>query len=39
MNTIALITILMLRVIIPFGALIAVGEWMRRREQGYWLRR
>jgi hypothetical protein len=39
MNTIALITILMLRVIIPFGALIAVGEWMRRREQRYWLRR
>jgi hypothetical protein len=39
MNTIALIIILMLRVIIPFGALLAFGEWMRRREQRYWLRR
>ena len=39
MNTIALIIILMLRVIIPFSALIALGEWIRRREQGYWLRR
>jgi hypothetical protein len=39
MNTIALIIILMLRVVIPFSALIAVGEWIRRREHGYWLRR
>jgi len=39
MNTIALIVILMLRVVIPFSALIAFGEWTRRREQGYWLKR
>jgi hypothetical protein len=39
MNTIALIIILLLRVIIPFSALIAFGEWMRQREKDYWLYR
>lgn len=38
MNTIALIIILSLRLLIPFSALIALGEWVRRREQRYWLR-
>lgn len=38
MNMIALIIILSLRLLIPFSALIAVGEWIRRREQHYWLR-
>jgi hypothetical protein len=39
MNTIAFIILLSLRVIIPFGALIAFGEWMNRRENRYWLYR
>jgi hypothetical protein len=37
MNTIALIILLSLRVLFPFGVLIAFGEWMRRREKRYWL--
>ena len=37
MNTIALIIILSLRVLIPFGILISFGEWIRRRETRYWL--
>lgn len=39
MNTIALIIILSLRVLIPFGILISFGEWIRRRETRYWLHR
>jgi hypothetical protein len=38
MNTIALALILLLRVIVPFSILIALGEWIRRREINYWLR-
>lgn len=38
MNTIALILLLSVRVLIPFGVLVAFGEWVRRREQRYWLR-
>ena len=37
MTTIVLIIIVMLRVILPFSALIGFGEWMRRREKRYWL--
>lgn len=37
MNTIALIILLSLRALIPFGILIAIGEWVRRREKRYWL--
>lgn len=39
MNTIALIILLSIRVIIPFGVLIALGEWIRHREARYWLHR
>lgn len=39
MNTIALIVLLSLRVLIPFSILIAFGEWIKRREQRYWLHR
>ena len=39
MNTIALIILLALRVLIPFGVLVTFGEWIRRREQHYWLYR
>lgn len=27
-----------LRIIIPFGMLLLVGEWIRRREVHYWLK-
>lgn len=37
MSTIAFATILLIRVIIPVSALLALGEWMRRREANYWL--
>lgn len=37
MNTIALIVILSVRALIPFGVLIAIGEWIRRHEKNYWL--
>ena len=37
MNAIALIILLSLRVLLPFGALITFGEWVRRRQQRYWL--
>ena len=37
MNTIALIVLLSIRVLIPFGVLVAFGEWVRRREKRYWL--
>jgi hypothetical protein len=36
MDTIALAAILLIRVILPAGALIALGEWIRRREANYW---
>ena len=26
------------RIIIPFGLLILVGEWVRRKESNYWLK-
>lgn len=39
MNTIALAILLLIRLIIPVSALIAFGEWMRRREVKHWLSR
>ena len=27
-----------LRIIIPFGMLLLVGEWVRRKEVHYWLK-
>jgi hypothetical protein len=36
MDTIALTAILLIRVILPVSALIALGEWVRRREANYW---
>ena len=26
------------RLVIPFGVLILIGEWMRRKESNYWLK-
>ncbi len=37
MSTIALVAILLIRVVIPISALLALGEWIRRREANYWL--
>lgn len=36
MNTIAIL--LLVRVIVPVGTLLVLGEWMRRREVNYWSR-
>ena len=38
MSTIALVVFLLIRVILPVIVLIALGEWVRRREADYWLR-
>jgi hypothetical protein len=37
--TIAFAVILLLRIILPLALLLALGEWVRRREANYWLRR
>ena len=37
MNTIALVALFLIRIILPVSLLIAVGEWIRRREANYWL--
>jgi hypothetical protein len=26
------------RLVIPFGSLMLVGEWLRRKESNYWLK-
>jgi hypothetical protein len=39
MSTIVLAIILLIRIILPLGLLIALGEWIHRREADYWLRR
>jgi hypothetical protein len=36
MNTIAFAAILLIRLVLPVGILIALGEWVRRREANYW---
>jgi hypothetical protein len=38
MNAIALTIILTLRVFVPLTLLLAIGEWVQRREKNYWLR-
>jgi hypothetical protein len=37
MDTIALAAIFLIRVIVPISVLLALGEWIRRREANYWL--
>ena len=39
MSTIVFAAILLIRVILPVGLLIAFGEWIRRREANYWLQK
>jgi hypothetical protein len=36
MSTLAVAILLLVRVILPVSALIALGEWLRRREANYW---
>lgn len=37
--TIAFAVILLIRIILPLGLLLALGEWVHRREANYWLRK
>jgi len=37
--TIAFVLLLLIRIILPFVLLIALGEWVHRREANYWLRK
>jgi hypothetical protein len=38
MNAIAIAIIFLIRVAVPLGILLTLGEWMRRREVNYWTR-
>ena len=37
--TIAFVLILLIRISLPIGLLLALGEWVHRREVNYWLRK
>lgn len=37
MSAIVVALFILIRVLIPFGLLIAAGEWVRRRDMRYWL--
>ena len=37
--TIAFAVILLIRIILPLGLLLVLGEWVHRREANYWLRK
>lgn len=39
MNAIALAVLFLIRLIVPFGLLIAFGEWIRRREANFWFQK
>jgi len=36
MDTIAIAVIFLIRILLPVSLLIALGEWVRRRETNYW---
>jgi hypothetical protein len=36
--TIAFAVILLIRIVLPVGLLLALGEWVHHREAKYWLR-
>ena len=39
MNASEIIVLLfVLRMVLPFGMLLLVGEWLRRKESNYWLK-
>ena len=33
-----ILTLILTRLVLPFGVLLLLGEWIRRREAGYWFR-
>lgn len=33
-----ILLLFVLRIIIPFGLLMLVGEWLRHKESNYWLK-
>lgn len=33
-----ILLLFVIRLIIPFGLLMLVGEWLRRKESNYWLK-
>lgn len=37
MSAITLAILFLLRIILPLGILLALGEWIRQREAHYWL--
>jgi hypothetical protein len=37
--TITFAVILLIRIVLPLGLLLALGEWVHRREASYWLRK
>lgn len=39
MSTILLLALFLIRAILPFGMLLAFGEWIHRREANYWFRK
>ena len=39
MNGLEIVLLLFVtRLVIPFGALMLAGEWLRRKESNYWLK-
>ena len=36
--SIAFAVIVLIRILLPLGLLLGLGEWVRRREANYWLR-
>ena len=38
MNVLMISILLLIRVAVPVGILLTIGEWVRRREKNYWLR-
>ena len=33
-----ILLLFVVRIIIPFGFLMAIGEWLNRKESNYWLK-
>ena len=33
-----ILLLFVVRIIIPFGFLMLIGEWLRRKESNYWLK-
>ena len=33
-----MLTLFITRIVLPFGTLLLIGEWVRRREANYWFR-